>query len=139
MEQSILKSTKKVLQIGPDDETFDLDILMHINSAFSTLNDLGVGPEPGFAIEDDSAVWTDFLADNLVQLNRVKTFVLLHTRLLFDPPATTFHLESAKNQLEEVTWRLSVRREGTDWVDPDPPVMEDPDTSDDPVLDGGSA
>src|SRR4051794_31505248 len=111
MEQSILKSTKKVLQIGPDDESFDLDILTHINSAFSTLNDLGLGPESGFVIEDVSSVWEDFLIDDPVQLNRVKTFVFLHSRLLFDPPATTFHLNAAQAQLAEITWRINVKRE----------------------------
>lgn len=129
MEQSILISTKKVLQIGDDDESFDLDVITHINSAFSTLNDLGVGPPDGFDIEDDEAVWGDFLTDDNVQLNRVKTFVLLQARLLFDPPATTFHLAAAQKQLEEVTWRLSVKREGSDWVDPD--------SADILVVDGG--
>lgn len=128
MEQSILKSTKKVLHIGPDDESFDLDILTHINSAFSTLHDLGLGPEDGFAIEDDTVEWDAFLADTPVYLNRtatlnrVKTFVLLSTRLIFDPPNTTFVLDALKNQLQEVTWRLSVSREGNEWVDPHPPT-----------------
>lgn len=125
MEQSILKSTKKVLQIGDDDTAFDLDIITHINSAFSTLNDLGLGEEPGFAIEDDTAEWGDFLSveDNLVQLNRVKTFVFLHTRLLFDPPTVGFMMDAAQKQLDECLWRLSAKRESVDWTDPDPPVL----------------
>lgn len=141
MEQSILTSTKKVLQIGPDDESFDLDIITHINSAFSTLHDLGVGPAEGFTIEDDEAEWADFLSvDDNMQLSRVKTFVLLHARLLFDPPATTFHLNAAQEQLQEVTWRLSVNREGVDWVDPDPPEASDDDVFGDPIVfDGGNA
>jgi hypothetical protein len=124
MEQSILTSTKKVLQIGDDDESFDLDIMTHINSAFSTLHDLGVGPEEGFVIEDADLEWTDFLPDeeDKMQLNRVRTFVFLHCRLLFDPPATTFHLAAAQEQLNEVTWRISVNREGEEWVDPNPPI-----------------
>lgn len=130
MEQSILKSTKKVLQIGDDDNSFDLDIMTHINSAFSTLNDLGVGPEAGFTIEDDAPEWEDFLpgaedVEDKVQLSRTKTFVFLHCRLLFDPPATTFHLNAAQEQLNELTWRLNVRREGEEWVDPDPPVLDE--------------
>lgn len=124
MEQSILTSTKKVLQIGPDDDSFDLDIMTHINDAFSTLNDIGVGPEEGFTIEDADPEWEEFLPDSedKVQLSRVKTFVFLHTKLRFDPPATTFHLNAAQEQLTEVTWRLNVKNEETDWVDPDPPV-----------------
>ena|SRR5918993_5265999 len=123
MEQSILKSTKKVLQIGPDDESFDLDILTHINSAFSTLHDVGAGPVDGFAIEDDSVEWATFLADDVVILSSVKTFVFLHTRVLFDPPATSFLLEAYAKQMQEALWRISARYEATHWVDPDPPVV----------------
>jgi hypothetical protein len=129
MEQSILRSTKKVLQIGPDDESFDLDIMTHINSAFSTLHDLGVGPEEGFTIDDEYVEWDSFLTEDIAQLSRVKSFVFLHSRLFFDPPATTFHLNAVQEQLKEVTWRLSVKREGAEWVDPDPVVLvvdEDP-------------
>lgn len=131
MEQSILKSTKKVLHIADDDETFDLDVMTHINSAFSTLSDLGVGPEIGFQIEDDQAEWADFLEDteeNVTQINRVKTFVYLSTRLIFDPPGTSYVLSALEKQLQEVTWRLNVRREEGSWSDPDPGIL---------VVDGG--
>jgi hypothetical protein len=120
MEQSILRSTKKVLSIGPDDDSFDLDIMTHINSAFSTLNDLGLGPDAGFAIEDEYVEWETFLTDDTVQLSRVKTFVFLHCRLAFDPPTTGFLMNAVQEQLKEVTWRLNVKREETAWVDPTP-------------------
>jgi len=120
MEQSILKSTKKVLQIDPDDTSFDLDILTHINSAFSTLTDLGAGPEDGFVIEDNTIEWLDFLSDDLIMLSKVKTFVFLQTRILFDPPATSFLLDAYAKQIEEAVWRISVRHEANNWVDPDP-------------------
>lgn len=124
MEQSILTSTKKVLQIAPDDPSFDLDITMHINSAFSDLHDIGVGPEDGFAIEDAETDWAAFVPDEeKVRQNRVKTYIYLKVRLLFDPPATTYHLSAAQEQLKELEWRLSVGRESEDWVDPDPPVV----------------
>lgn len=120
MEQSILKSTKKVLQIGLDDTSFDLDVMTHINSAFSTLTDLGVGDQEGFAIEDDTAEWADFLANDLVKLSKVKMFVFLHTRLLFDPPNTSFLLESMSKQKEESLWRINANQEESSWVNPDP-------------------
>jgi hypothetical protein len=130
MEQSILKSTKKVLQISEDDESFDLDIITHINSAFSILHDLGVGPSDGFVIEDEYVEWTAYLPDDQIKLSTVKTCVYLRTKLLFDPPATTFHLNAVQEQLKEVEWRLNVNREATEWVDPLPTVLvvddEDP-------------
>lgn len=131
MEQSILKSTKKILGVGVDDTSFDLDIITHINTEFSTLTDLGVGPEAGFAIEDESTEWTAFLPDeeDLVRLSKVKTAVFCRAKLLFDPPTTSFHLEAIKEQLREQEWRLSTNREETDWVDPDPPTVL--------VVDGG--
>jgi len=123
MEQSILKSTKQVLHIAPDDPSFDLDVMTHINSAFSTLSDLGLGPVGGFVIEDDTANWSDFVADTeKIQQSRIKTFVFLHTRLLFDPPSAGYLLDAANKQLEEALVRLSINRENKDWVDPNPPA-----------------
>src|SRR3954465_199526 len=120
MEQSILNSTKKILNVNPDDDSFDLDIITHINSAFSVLTDLGVGPVEGFAIEDDTAEWETYLPDDLVKLSKVKTCVHLRTRLLFDPPTSSYLLEAVKGQLQEAEWRLSANREATGWTDPDP-------------------
>ena len=134
MEQSILKSTKKVLGVGPDDTSFDLDIITYINSSFSTLTDLGVGPEGGFVIEDEAPEWADFLANDQVKLSKIKTCVFLRAKLLFDPPTSSYLLDAAKEQLREQEWRLNTNREATEWVDPDPPATETPDT---PVLDGG--
>jgi hypothetical protein len=123
MEQSILKSTKKILGVGDDDESFDLDIITHINSAFSVLTDLGVGPEAGFVIEDADVEWDSYLTDDPVQLSRVKTCVYMRTRLLFDPPTVSYLLEAAKEILRENEWRLNATREATEWVDPAPPVV----------------
>jgi hypothetical protein len=125
MEQSILKSTKKILGIGPDDTSFDLDIITHINSAFSVLHDLGVGPEDGFAIEDEAEAWDSYLVDDQVKLNKVKPIVWLRVRLLFDPPASSFLLDAFKEQLREQEWRINTNREATEWVDPDPRVTID--------------
>lgn len=132
MEQSILKSTKQILGIGPDDDSFDLDVLTYVNGAFSTLSDLGVGPAAGFVIEDETTVWTDFIADDGEQLAKVKIYVYLNVRLIFDPPATSYVLDALQKQLEECSWRLSVKRENKDWTDPDPSsvsnrVLIDPD------------
>ena len=119
MEQSILNSTKKILGIAEDYTVFDLDIITHINSAFSTLTQLGVGPAEGFMIEDATPVWTDFIADDL-QYNSVKSYVFLKVRQLFDPPTTSYLIAATEKQIEELEWRLNVHREEDGWVDPDP-------------------
>lgn len=120
METSILTSTKKILGIAADYTVFDLDIITHINSSLSTLSQLGVGPALGFAIEDDSANWVDFIADNDPFYNSVKTYVYLRVRQVFDPPTTSYQIAAFNDQIKELEWRLNVTREGTDWVDPDP-------------------
>ncbi len=119
MEQSILKSTKKVLGIEASYTAFDLDVLTYINSAFSTLTQLGIGPAIGFSIEDDTAVWGAFLGSDL-QLSSVKSYVYLKVRLIFDPPQTSYHMQAIQDQIRELEWRLNVHREETAWTDPLP-------------------
>lgn len=117
MEDSILTSVKKILSIGESDTSFDLDILIHINTVFTTLNQLGIGPEDGFAIEDADATWTTFLT-NTTRWAAVKTYVYLKVRMLFDPPQTSYLITSMKEQAQELEYRLSVNRELTDYTDP---------------------
>jgi hypothetical protein len=125
MDTSILNSTKKILGLAADDDSFDLDVITAINSAFSTLTDLGVGPAEGFFIDDSGdEEWADVDAElSAVQLNQLKTFVYLSVRLIFDPPQTSFALDALQKQIVEHQWRLNVRREATEWVDPDPPEV----------------
>lgn len=118
MEQSILISTKKILGIAPDYTVFDLDIITHINTVFSTLAQLGIGPTEGFMIEDESATWDEFLGADL-QLNSVKTYMHLRVRMLFDPPQTSYHLGAMKEQILEFEVRLNIHREGLEWMDPE--------------------
>lgn len=130
METSILTSTKKNLGLAEDYTVFDQDIITYINGAFSTLTSLGVGPVAGFMIEDATTEWADFIGtDN--ELNQVKTYITLRARMLFDPPATSFHISAMEKQIEEIEWRLNVHREETEWVDPEPPVVTVE------ILDGG--
>lgn len=131
MEDSILTSTKKILGIAADYTAFDLDIITHINTAFSILTQLGIGPAEGFMIEDDSEVWEDYLADDN-QLNSVKSYVFLRVRQLFDPPTTSYLIDAMERQIEQLEWRLNVHREETGWVAPvDPNTSSELEDSDD--------
>ena len=102
---SILTSIKKLLGIQEEYEHFDVDIMMHINSAFMVLNQLGVGPEEGFTIDDKYDVWSDFTTENL---EAVKTYVYLKVRVVFDPPNSSAVMESYNRQISEYEWRLNV-------------------------------
>ena len=117
MSDSILTSTKKVLGIDDGYTAFDIDVIMHINTVFNTLTDLGIGPPEGFMITDKTAVWADFIGSD-VNLNSVKTYIYLRVRLAFDPPATSFTINALQEQVKELEWRLNVRREGTAWTAP---------------------
>ena len=107
METSILTSIKKLLGIAEDYTEFDEDIITHINSVFLNLTQLGVGPEEGFMIEGDTAVWEDFINDS-IQLQAVKTYVYLKVKLLFDPPLSSSVTESINRMIAELEWRLNV-------------------------------
>lgn len=109
---SILTSIKKLLGIAEDYKEFDTDIIIHINTAFSKLNQLGVGPEEGFSIKDKASVWTEFLAD-AKNLESVKTYVYLIVRLVFDPPQSSAVMTSMENTINQLEWRLNVAAEQT--------------------------
>ena len=110
--ESILTSIKKMLGITEDYEHFDADIIMHINSVFTILTQLGVGPAEGFRIEDSSATWADFLSDN-EKLDSVKSYMHLRVKLLFDPPLNSKVIESMNRMIGEFEWRLNVEVENT--------------------------
>lgn len=110
MGDSILLTIKKLLGIGDDYKYFDEDIIIHINSVLMILNQLGIGPEAGFSISDESATWSDFV-DNLSMLEAVRSYVYTKVRLLFDPPTSSFTITALENQIKELEWRLNVMAE----------------------------
>lgn len=114
---SILDSTKKNLGIDPSYTVYDSDVVMHINSVFSMLNQLGLGPVNGYMIDDSTATWDAFIGEDL-RLNQVKTYVYLRVRILFDPPQTAHHLNAVNDQIRQLEWYLNVHREETAWTDP---------------------
>ena len=105
--ESILTSIKKLLGIGEDVTDFDTDIIIHINSVFTTLTQLGVGPSTGFYIEDASAIWDDYIED-AVELQAVKTYIFLKVKLVFDPASIgSATLAAYERQINELEWRLN--------------------------------
>lgn len=114
---SILTSIKKLLGITADYKNFDADIIMHINTVFMTLKQLGVGPSEGFRIEDDLAVWNDFIKiddsnpEMTALLSAVKTYIHLKVKLLFDPPLSSAVMNAIEHSISELEWRLNVEAE----------------------------
>ena len=113
--ESILTSIKKLLGITEEYDQFDPDIIMHINSVFMILTQLGVGPAEGFSIEDDTSVWSDFIQD-AKKLESVKTYIYMKVKLAFDPPLSSAVIESMKRMIDELEWRLNVAAESTEYL-----------------------
>lgn len=105
--ESILISIKKLLGINADYEHFDSDLIIHINSVFMILNQLGVGPPEGFTITNSSSTWSDFVSDT-TKIESIKTYIYLKVRLVFDPPQSSAVLSSMERTISELEWRLNV-------------------------------
>lgn len=107
---SILTTIKKMFGISEDDTSFDTDLIININSVLMILKQMGVGPETYFFIQDKTAVWSDFIGER-TDLEAIKTYVFLKVRLMFDPPSSSFVLDSIKNQISELEFRLNIQAE----------------------------
>ena len=104
--ESILNSVKLHIGVSVDDDHFDSDIILDINSVFSILHQMGVGPEKTFSIVDSSVIWDDFLDDD--DFNEVKTYMYLKVKKMFDPPTNANLLKALDEQINELEWRLNV-------------------------------
>lgn len=104
--ESILNSVKKLLGIDPSYTQFDTDLIMHINSVFLILNQLGVGPDDPFTITGVNDNWSDFIEDGSIEL--VKSYMFLKVKLLFDPPPNGTLVQAMKDQIAEFEWRANV-------------------------------
>lgn len=108
---SILTSTKAALGMTADFTAFDSQIIMHINSVFNMLTQLGVGPAQGYSIVDDSDNWADFL-ENKERLNLVKSYMYLKVKIMFDPPDTSYAIDAMNGIANNLEWRINVEAEG---------------------------
>ena len=107
---TVRRCVAKIISDPDDQSVFDDQLIIHINSALSTLTQLGVGPKDGFKITGSSELWSDFIADNTV-FELVKEFVVLRVQMAFDPPSNSFLVDAIKGQLDELSWRILVYAE----------------------------
>ena len=109
--ESILTSVKKLLGIEAEDTSFDVDIIIHINSALMVLNQLGAGPVAGLSIKDASTTWAEFLPENSNSLEAVKSYVFLKVKILFDPPLSSAAMNAMNKLIDEFEWRITAAAE----------------------------
>lgn len=115
MSESILTSIKKLLGLMEEDQSFDQDLIIHINTVFFTLNQLGVGPDEPFRITDASATWSDF--DESGDIDAIKSYIYLRVKMLFDPPTNSALLTAMKESATEYEWRLNVAVDTENFFD----------------------
>lgn len=112
MAESILRSIKDALEISDDDTDFDGELIMDINSAFLALNQLGVGPEKVFHIDNYDATWDDFLGEGITDTYAAKTVIALRVKLIFEAATLTSNMVSVlKEQIHEMEWRLMAQHD----------------------------
>jgi len=107
---SILNTIKIALGVEADYNGFDTNILLDINSAIFSLNQLGVGPVSGFTVKGEGETWEDLLG-NTILFELVKSYILAKVRLSFDPPSNSFLVDAIQKQIAEYEWRLLVQKE----------------------------
>ena len=110
MDDSILNSVKDMIAGGAIHEHFDNELIMHINSVIASLRQIGIGPDDGFSITDDSAVWSDLVGDSKM-LDSVKSYIAFKVRMMFDPPTSSSVSEAIKENIKELEWRLGTTYE----------------------------
>ncbi len=111
--ESILTSIKKLLGIGEEYTHFDADIIMHINSVFSDLTQIGVGAAEGFSISDANMTWRDYIEDDPAIAN-VKQYIFIKVKLVFDPPTNSSVLAAMERTADKLEWRLNVASDTTE-------------------------
>lgn len=109
--ESILTSIKKLIGITEDYKHFDTDLIIHINSVFMILSQMGIGPDNGFSISDETTTWNDYLPEGNKNFEAVKTYMYLKTKIVFDPPQSSSTMEAMKQTISELEWRLNVEAE----------------------------
>ena len=103
---SILNSIKKLLGITEECKDFNQDLIIHINSVFMILNQLGVGPKDGFKITDETNTWNEFISGDQ-NIESLKTYMYMKVRMMFDPPSSSIVADAMNKQINELEWRLN--------------------------------
>lgn len=106
---SILITIKKMLGIDSEYDAFDLELVVFINTALMTLEQLGLG-QSGFLITGKTETWDQAITD-MSKFEGAKTYIYIRVRLAFDPPTNSSILKSFEDTLRELEWRLNVKAE----------------------------
>lgn len=110
MDESILIDVKKLAGLAPEDDSFDKDLIIYINTVIAVLTQLGVTPSQSFILEDQDTQWSDYLPSDtsLETFQFVRSYISMKVRLIFDPPQNTTVMDALKGAIAECEWRINV-------------------------------
>lgn len=104
MSDSVLLSIKQMLGISPEDTSFDVNVIMSINTALTILMDLGLTEVEDQIVIDDMT-WDDLLGGR-TDIEYVKTYVYQKVKMIFDPPTSTAAIDAMQRSISELEWRI---------------------------------
>ena len=105
MSDSVLLSIKQMLGISPEDTSFDVNVIMSINTALTTLMDLGLTEVEDEIVIDDDMTWDDLLGGR-TDIEYVKIYVYQKVKMIFDPPTSTAAIDAMQRSISELEWRI---------------------------------
>ena len=111
VNESVLNTIKKCLDIDPDNKDFDTDILLHINSVLTIMKRLGIIPKTSKRISDDSVTWSQFIPDDSLDVEDIKDYIFLRVKLIFDPPQNQKHIDVLIDAYKEIEFGLMTQNE----------------------------
>lgn len=87
-------------------------VMIHINSVFSILRQLGLGDDKGYKITSADNKWSEVEA--LVpdgNIEDIKTYIYLKVGLYFDPPTSSILLSAIREEILELEGRIKMEVE----------------------------
>lgn len=112
LTDSVLDSIKPIIGIQESETSFDQTLIIHINSVFMILNQLGVGPDSVFTIQDNTATWSQFLLDgDDAYLALTKSYMALKVQAIFDPSTSGIVSNAIEKVILEMESRLVTQDE----------------------------
>ena len=105
MSDSVLSSTKQMLGISPEDTSFDVNVIMSINTTLTILMDLGLNEVEDQVVTSDKMTWDELLGGR-TDIEYVKTYVYQKVKMIFDPPTSTAAIDAMQRSISELEWRI---------------------------------
>ena len=106
MSKTILEDIKILMPIPLEETSFDSMLLIYIESAFSSLHDVGVKMST-LSCDAESTWQSVFPHFDEQNIKNIRTYVYIETKLLLDPPTIGAVMAVFKEKSAETLWRIS--------------------------------